>query len=303
MDEKEHGRRGGIVGPVVLIGLGIVFLLHNLGVVGWSIWEVLLRLWPILLVAAGLDLMLGRRSIWGGLLALALTAALLVGALLLSGAGIERGRAGQGEEVTHPLEDVDLAEVAIDPGVGTLRVRGGTDSQNLVEGEAALSRGESLAESYVAQDGKAAFALRTESSSFGPFQTGWTGQRVWDLRLTTRVPLGLETDLGLGVTDLDLTDLTLESLNVKQGIGQATIVLPEEGRLTARIEGAIGQTVVVIPEGLAARIRLDTGIAGRQIAEDYVCEDDVCTSAGYGGAEDRVDLELSQAIGSVVVRH
>jgi hypothetical protein len=65
MDEKRDDRRRSLVGPVILIGLGVVFLLNNLGVLAWSVWEVILRLWPILLVAAGLDLLLGRRSIWG----------------------------------------------------------------------------------------------------------------------------------------------------------------------------------------------------------------------------------------------
>ena len=63
-------RRGGLVGPIILITLGVVFLMNNLGVLDWSVWVVIFRLWPVLLVAAGLDLLLGRRSVWGSLLAL-----------------------------------------------------------------------------------------------------------------------------------------------------------------------------------------------------------------------------------------
>ena len=59
MDERKRNRRGGLIGPLILIGLGVVFLLNNLGILDWSIWEILLRLWPVLLVAAGLDLILG----------------------------------------------------------------------------------------------------------------------------------------------------------------------------------------------------------------------------------------------------
>ena len=61
--DKRDTRRGGLIGPVILIGLGSVFLLINLGVLSWSVWTVIFRLWPVLLVAAGLDLLLGRRSV------------------------------------------------------------------------------------------------------------------------------------------------------------------------------------------------------------------------------------------------
>lgn len=303
MGERNRDRRGGLIGPLILIGLGVVFLLNNLGILDWSIWEVLLRLWPVLLVAAGLDLILGRISIWGSLLALLLTLAVLAAALWLS----QTGLGGEGglhiEEIVQPLEDVTRAEVVIDPGVGRLRVEASTDSENLAEGTLALSRGEELERDLSVQDDTGAFTLRTQRTSFGPSVVGWTGRRVWDLRLTAEVPLRLETELGLGQIDLDLTGLTLENLEVDQGLGQTVVVLPDEDRLEATIQGAIGQTIVTIPEGLEARIRLDTGITGRQIPDGYVCEDDVCTSRGYETADRRIDLTLGQAIGSLVIKH
>jgi hypothetical protein len=103
--------------------------------------------------------------------------------------------------------------------------------------------------------------------------------------------------------ELDLSELTLEDVDAELGLGQTVVTLPAEGRFEARIEGAIGQTVVVIPEGLAARVRLDTGITARQLPDDYRCADDICTSPHYDTADDRVDLEVSQAIGNLVIRH
>jgi len=303
MGERKRDRRGGLIGPLILIGLGVVFLLNNLGILDWSIWEILLRLWPVLLVAAGLDLILGRLSVWGSLLALVLTLAVLAAALWLSQTGVGVGRAVRTEEIAQPPEGVGRAEVVIDPGVGTIRVNASADSENLAEGTLNLGRGEELERSYSVQDDAGVLTLRTERTSFGPSAVGWTGGRVWHLELTAEVPLHLETDLGLGQTDLDLTGLTVERLNVDHGIGQTVVVLPDEGRLEARIQGAIGQTIVTIPESLEARIRLDTGITGRQIPDDYVCQDDVCTSPGYESSDEGVDLTVGQAIGSLVIRH
>jgi hypothetical protein len=303
MSDKREFRRGGLVGPAILIGLGIVFLLNNLGILSWTIWETLLRLWPVLLVAAGLDLILGRRSIWGSLLALALTVAVLGGAIWLSGTVIGSVQAARSEEIAQPLGEAEQAELTIDPGIGRLHLEAASDSPNLVEGTLGLARGEELAQDFTLQGQRVTFTLRTERASFGPFPTGWIGQRLWDLQLSPRVPLRLRTDLGLGEMDLDLSELRLEELDVELGLGQAVVTLPQEGRFDARIDGAIGQTVVVIPDGLAVRVRLDTGITGRQLPNDYRCADDVCTSPDYQTAVHRVDLEVSQAIGNLVIRH
>ena len=87
------------------------------------------------------------------------------------------------------------------------------------------------------------------------------------------------------------------------GVGQTRVILPDEGRFQAKIDCAIGQTIVVIPAGLEARIRVDTGLAASQLPAGYQRRDDIYTSPGYATAENRVDLEVSQAIGNVTIRH
>ena len=105
----------------------------------------------------------------------------------------------------------------------------------------------------------------------------------------------------MGLANIDLTGRTVSNLEVSMGIGQTTVILPDEGRFQAKIEGAIGETVVVIPAGLAARIRVDAGLAASQLPDSYQQRDDVYTSPGYASADDRVDLEVSQAIGRVAI--
>jgi len=113
----------------------------------------------------------------------------------------------------------------------------------------------------------------------------------------------LEISLGVGEFDLDLTGLTLSDLEVSMGVGQTTVVLPDQGRFQVEIEGAVGDTVVVIPAEMEARIRLDTGIAARQLPDGYRQRGDAYESPGYDDAENRIDLKVSQAIGNVTIRH
>jgi len=58
-------RQEGLVGPIFLVGLGVVFLLSYLGYLGFDAWPFILRLWPVLLIAFGLDILTRRRSmVW-----------------------------------------------------------------------------------------------------------------------------------------------------------------------------------------------------------------------------------------------
>jgi hypothetical protein len=59
---------------------------------------------------------------------------------------------------------------------------------------------------------------------------------------------------------------------------------------------------VVIPAGMAARVRVDTGLAVSDLPNSYQQRDDVYTSPGYASADDRVDLEVDQAIGKITIR-
>lgn len=44
---RPHRRRG-IVGPTLLIASGSLLLLNTTGLVGWDVWAVLWRLWPVI---------------------------------------------------------------------------------------------------------------------------------------------------------------------------------------------------------------------------------------------------------------
>ena len=65
MNQRQAQHRKSLVGPLLLIGAGIVFLLSNLGMVSGSIWDILFRYWPVLLIIGGLDAVYRREGLFG----------------------------------------------------------------------------------------------------------------------------------------------------------------------------------------------------------------------------------------------
>ena len=300
---NERRSRGvSIFGPLLLVTIGVILLLNTMGTLDWSIWWQLLRLWPILLVAAGLDLLIGRRSILGSVVAAILIIAILgLAVWFVISDTVEVGTYTT-EQIRQPLGAATRAQVIVDPGVGVLQIEALPEGANLVEGEVRLSSGERIEQDFSVTGSQATYELRTAERAFGPFNWGWSDRRVWDLGFSPRPTLALEADLGAGEAILDLTGLTLSDLRVDVGLGRLEITLPAEGQLDGKLEGAIGQTLIIVPEGMAVRIQADTGLAGRDIPAGWQQEVDVITSPGYGTAENRTELQGGQAIGLLEVR-
>ena len=301
MEEKGRERKSSLVGPVILIGLGVVFLLNNLGIMDWSVWDVAFRLWPVLIVAAGLEILIGRRSALGSVLSLVLTCALIAGALWLYGSGVV-ATSSEVEEISQSLDEATAAQVVIGPAVGSVHVDALEESNQLVSGLIRPISGERVHRDFALEDGTAVFYLQSEGRFVGPFVGGLSREPNWDLGVSSDVPLDLEISLGVGESDIDLRGLMLDDLEVSIGVGQMTVVLPAEGNFRARIDGAIGNTVVIIPIGMEARVTVDTGLAVKDMPNGYRQHGGAYESPGYGDAENRIELEIDQAIGNVTVR-
>jgi hypothetical protein len=56
-------------------------LLSNLGFVSWESWNLVWRLWPLLLIGLGVELLIGRRSTLGAIVSGLLILFLIGGAI------------------------------------------------------------------------------------------------------------------------------------------------------------------------------------------------------------------------------
>jgi hypothetical protein len=300
-------RRQGILWPIILIAAGVLLLLGNLGLLQWNVWE-LARFWPLILVLAGLDILAAQvKSPWAyaAIMLLGLLVILGLIGLLLLGTRLMPAGAVDTQEIVEPLGELREAHVEIRFGGSGLAVGALEDSPNLVEGrfQGPSGRGAQVIEEFDAQRGR--LTLRSPGSGFFvPF--GGPVADHWDLALTTRVPLTLDVDTGVGETQLDLEDLQVRELEVDAGVGRTIVVFPAKGRTRASVSGGVGALRLEIPRGVAARIEVDTGIGALKVDRDRFprAGEDLYMSEGYHSAADRLDLqvEMGVGVGSVTIR-
>jgi hypothetical protein len=294
-------RRGGLVGPVVLIGLGVVFLLDNLGLISLSVWEVLLRTWPVILIAWGVDLLIVRRTAEATLLTLALLVVILVGGVWVLGVRGIGQAAPRSEAIEQPLGSATRMEVELHPAVAVLRIDGEVDQEVMLSGIFGLSRGQELVREFSQQGSLARLMIGSGSGWFWPspgFEDDRVGQNEWRVKLNPHTPLTLTIEGGVGRHVLHLTELDLEELNLDLGVGEVEIYLPQSGKFLMNLSTAIGFVNVIVPRELALRVSFDSALVYRDV-EGFRREGELYLSPAAVGASDLAELHLQQAIGGI----
>ena len=330
---NDMAQNRGIVGPTMLIGIGAIFLGSNLGYLGWDAWMTIWRLWPVVIIAIGLEIFLGRKNLLLSMFGVALSLTLLVGGLWAAG-GAEgmlgivspaalAGEAITGEDVSQPLDGAEDAEIRIDSSVGQLNIEALNGSDNLIEGTIYSVERETILESYEMNGDTIEYYLHSDWNRSTAFNFNEPNQRLsWNLELTDEIPLDLNISLGVGESDLDLselqvtavrlnigvgqTDISLPSgeyeANVDGGVGQTTIELPDEGQIMLDVDGGVGEIVIYLPEDMAAKINVDRGISGLSVPSGLDKDGDTYTSPNFDEADNFVEINVDQGIGNIAIR-
>ncbi len=292
-------RRNEIAGPVFMIGLGVAFLLSNAGWMSWLDWDVLWRLWPIILIAVGLEIMIGRRSLWLSLLTVVVIIAILGGVLWLMGLSPAQGDRLVDQVIDQRLVDISQAKISISPAAGELKVSEMSDVQSLISGEVSTGNTRRIYTDYSVSGSTGYYSI--DSRSVGTFNRNPSWE--WDLSLTDKIPLDLDLAMGAGAMEIDLSRLTLTDLDVAQGVGDMVLVIASEEEYKADISQGIGSIVIELPEDAGIRLEVSRAISDLVVPFDFEKSDDYYFSPNYDEAEYQLDVEISQGIGSIVVQY
>jgi N-terminal domain of toast_rack, DUF2154/LiaI-LiaF-like transmembrane region len=302
-EAARQPHRPPLVGPILLIGAGLIFLLNNLGILDWGIWGSLWQLWPLVLVAIGLDLLIGRRN---RMLSLLLTLGVLAAGLafLYAGGGFQPAGNVVSVPLSEPLPDVSSAEVFIDLGIGTLTVDGSEETL-LASGNLEYYENRNAPQVETARRGDSVNLTIRQDNRDGPgFNFLRPNQGIdWEVHLNNKVPMKLNVDNGTGQMDLDLSDLKLSQLTVDSGTGAVDVTMPANaGATSAEIDGGTGSITVTIPESVEARVEVDSGIGNVDVDSRFEKRGDVYVSNGYDTATNKLDLNVHVGTGNVEVR-
>ncbi len=298
----DHILRGeGWVWGVLSIAFGAVFLLSNFGYLPGNAFNMLLRFWPLILIAIGLDIILRGMSLLvtgaAVLVSLAIVAGIFWFALFNAG-----GLASQPTPVAQPLDGAQRAIVRLSNPAGGLDLRASAGENLLVEGEITLASQQSLDTRYRVEDGLGSYSLGSSGVSVFLPWSGGVQPPSWRLKLNDRLPITLETSTGAGDQMLDLRGLDLTTLNASVAVGQLTVTLPEDDTFSGQVSNPIGSLTVIVPRGALVELQVDTAMTGRNIDREFRVAGDYFYSPGANQENARIRLRLEQPMGILNLR-
>lgn len=288
-----------MIGALLLIALGALLLLTNFDVLSTGVWLGMLTLWPVLLIAAGVMLLVPREAET----ARASIAGLAMIALAAGGAALDHQELparGRTADVAVPLGDAEGAAIDLEVAAGRLRVSGGAADGDALTGTVGLSRGQRLVADSAGRDGVARVRVAAEGRWF---RLGVNPNRVapWDVRVTDTVPVVLRLSSGVGEAEVDLRQLTLEEARLDVGLGRTVVVLPDRGRPRIRVDGGVGEVFLRVPDTIPARVAIHTSVGSTSVEGTFRREGDVYTTPGWDDATERIDVTVETSLGSVRV--
>jgi hypothetical protein len=225
--------------------------------------------WPLLIIAFGIWLIIGFFS---------------------------RNQPVEGEKVSIPLEGAASAFIKLDHGAGRLALRSGAGSGEILNG----TFGNGLNYKSRMEGSRLEVKLRTSQQPWA----WWPGESLdWDINLNGDIPLSLKIDSGASASILDLSDLKITDLDIDTGASSTELTLPANaGNTHVDIDTGASSLKVTIPVGVAANIRIKSGIASVNVNSRFPRLDGgMYQSSDFNTASNRIDMTINAGVGSIEV--
>lgn len=133
-EENRNYQYRSLFWPIMLIGVGVFWLLSNLGVLPEVNFRFLLRLWPVALIAIGFDILFARRYPWlGALTGLGAVALVIALVFLAPSLGIEPSGDLKTLNFDEPVGNAQEASITLDLERYPTTVEALVDSNALIE--------------------------------------------------------------------------------------------------------------------------------------------------------------------------
>ena len=303
---QRTGRRHGVGIPVfgiVLTTVGTILLLNTFDVLRWAVWLDMWRLWPLLLVLAGLKLLFPP---FHPLLMLLISAAAVGGAVGFAFA-VSEGELFTADFTTFNYEiersGSESLDLDINFGAGTLRVRPLLPSdQRLLAVEFFDDEG-SVDISAKSEGGTREVSINLSSDGI-PFISRSGDDREWIVLINQAAVTNLNIDGGAGKFVLDLTDTSTVGFEVDIGAAELDVFTPAAaGHVVGSIDAGAADVSVTVPSGVAARIDNESGVSSVDIDSDrFPKSGGIHQSTDYSDASNRLELTIRAGVSSIVVK-
>ncbi len=285
---------------LILIGIGLLFVLRNLGIIHWWTIGSLWRFWPLILVVVGINIIFRSHPVvttvtWLGFFAIVIGFAVTNPATSPWHQQVNMNTTRhQQVDLTVPMDD-QWEEGLLTLNVGALKLKLEAEDSELFSVTGFPYQPDFRVED-AANGRKKEIYLSTGSVTIGmPYDE--FGESV--ITLHPALKWHIDAKMGAAATEMDIRDLTVEGLTLDVGAGDFRVIMSEPTiNSRVKINAGASQVVLDVPKEINARIEADNVLSQTSIDGRYWHQQgSTYYSKNYDDAKPFVDISVKMGVG------
>ncbi len=285
---------------LLLIFIGSLLLLNNIGFLDWWVWSEVISLWPLLLIAIGIEKIFSHSKSLKFISYLAPIALFaILGWVAFSSGGFddEFDRSGTSYRVDYDIDsEVETVSAVIDLDDCNLSLR--STGGKLFRGRFRSWQYKPDVE-YDVRGGRAEFDI-SHRRAFGDWIhfDGFENSSNWTTRFSDAIPISLNCTGDRADMTLDCSTLLLDKLEVDSRRGEVRIILGElRDEIQLTLEGENADFRLDLPSNCGLQISGAGGELSRLMKRlDLVEEGEFFVSIGYDTLVPKIRIDLDSEI-------
>lgn len=288
---------GRIFWGLLLVLVGGLLLADNFGLVAIS-WNGLWKLWPLLIVMAGLSILSVRNWVWRIISVLLVIVTLAAIAYVAVGGSADLNNSSVQETTVRQVAgEIDEANISIKAGASVLRVD--TSDQDAIADVRFESNGARLNEESSRRG-----TTQVVEFSMDNIDRWWFSdmRNTWDIDLTRNIPLRLDIDAGASDTVIDASLARLRSASIDAGASSIDLKVGyKEDVVDIDIDSGASSILVRIPRNSGVRLELDGGLTSKNLADLSDLGSDKYESPDYSQSAKKVVIKAKVGVASFTI--
>ncbi|SET73592.1 hypothetical protein SAMN05660297_03322 [Natronincola peptidivorans] len=282
---------------ILLIGIGILFLLSNLGIIHWSIWGAIINLWPLILIIIGTNILLKNKPLVVAATWILFFAILVTYGFLFQEKHEERSIAANEVFSVIKTEETTHGKASLNIGGTNLNIT--SDGRHLIH----ASINPSLIKSDLQfRNNKQEAVLRFDTIKSSVSHIGSSSEH-YTFKLNDTMIWQVDAKVGAVSGDLDFSSLLIEKLDLSVGAGNLHLIFGDlHEKSDIKISAGASNIDILLPEDAGVKLKLN-GLVSKGNVESLGWQkiDDFYYSPAYHTAESKLHFDISMGVGRLNV--
>lgn len=285
-----------ITAGIVLIGIGLIVLLANLGIITWLSLTSIFNLWPLLLIVAGINIIFKRnRFVAAGTWILFFAVLISYSYYNIGGINTYSEASYTRVQLNKPAE-LRTGELKIDFGGAIVDIKG--TNRYLIDAD--------YAHNMIRFTNNFSDQERHGMMKFEPVnQINWlnTSRQAlkYQIDLHEEVLWDIKADMGAVSGVLDFSNVKLKNLDLDVGAGNLTLIFASNTEDTyVKLDAGASKVDLILKDDVGAKIKIDGLLSKTNVeALGWTKSGEYLISPNYDDADSKLFLDIDVGVGKL----